>query len=137
MPPFEIQLLQPSSRYDSPSARAKQPIAATAEPAEPSASATPPSAFPLATATRTLNYTLGTDNTSLWVGFVVNQHVTGGSGTLATSLWLGNDNNNYLALGSPWNGFYDGISNINGSTYYMQSGATPAAAAIWAIDERS
>ncbi len=89
-------------------------------------------------ATRTLNYTLGQDSTSLWVGFEINQHITGGTGTLQSSLWLGTDGSNHIELGSPV-ATYAGQAFIGGTRYYMTaSNVTPsdnvAAFLVYRID---
>jgi hypothetical protein len=77
-------------------------------------------------ANRTVNTTFGTDDTSLWVGFVLNQHITGGTGVLQSSLWLGNDSANHIELGSPWNGFYDGQAFSGGNRlYWSGTGVAP------------
>ena len=77
-------------------------------------------------ATRTVNATFGTDDTSLWVGYMINQHIVGGTGSLLSTLNIGSDANNHIELGSAWNGFFDGEAYVGGTRLYWNgTGVAP------------
>ena len=62
MPPFEIQVLRPSSTYESPSRRAVVASAATSEPASGSDSAKPVMASPATTRGRSAAFCASVPN---------------------------------------------------------------------------